>query len=795
MPDANTVTVRSVNARPVFCAGHKIATDPITLVATPTTLADLYSKRAALVVEWWPLSYIGPDGGCPGATQAAERAAKQARDTARAALQASLASTVAAARTMAVATLPPATPPSAATAPKEPAAAATEPALQPAMAEPVWTYDPSAPVPEPPWVRRTTSVTPAAEKKREVGTYKNKDAAQVAGSMFGQLAEQLKALGVQPPTTQVAQELGPGLTLERLIDTLAYEGSKFYPSRVQRALVRATDGRSTAGPLAPPTMAANADPAVSAPLSVEEHFYHFGSWSPLGPIAMPPRLVYLRSGIRSGKTKLAAIGVIKSALTCIARRPPTPEEIAAGAEIGADGLVHALQANETLKVFFVTPKVSQSAAAFNYVVGAIMGSPRLAKCVIKRNTEELRLRRPCDGVEISFRCEAASPQGNNLRSGWLAGAIFDEAAFFDQNDDAAVTLQDNVTAALARLLTGAQIWLPSSPWADDGYWHEEHDKHQKRAAKQGADSEALAFHSSSRRLNPALPVGLEETIADPMERAREYDATPVSAMSDLFFPPGVLALAIDNSRTHSAGTVRLPPIAGIHHYAGVDLGFRENSSTLAIARNVMRVVRGADDIPRPVDVATVAYHEELIAPVGKPLVPSDVVGGFGRTCQQYGCASMRGDFHYVDTAIEHLAKLPGNPITYDAWAPTQERTAAMFSRVRELMTEGRISLPNDPRLVSQFKLVLGRKSGGGKFQVVLPRVGRAHCDLVVSAVTALALAAEGASNVLAYESNYDHKVDIGMGRVPVARAQEDGGGDGIGQGWGGFGADRSTTDW
>lgn len=786
-PTTVTVIARSRSGRTVYAAGAALGLRPVTFTDPPeVTLRDLWAQRSALAVTW-PAAWVAPDGSLPGAAQAAEAAAFL--------------------QTLAAEPAPVEQPPVA--APDEPEKPDDAPDVAVVVAAPP-TPSPVAPernpfeVPlEPTWVR-APAPAPAEDAPKKAkpapAAYADREGAAVASAMMDRLKASMKAAGVKASPAPAVRGLGPGMTLEWLLDTLAEEGAAdMRLSRTQRAMVRATDGRATWGLLAPPSVplsaeglaAAGISPAAVAPLTREEHHYHFGTFNHFDPTEAPPKLVFLRSGIRSGKTYLAAIGVIKSALSCSVRRPLTEAEIAAGSKPDADGMVHALQQGESIRVVFCTPKAEQSKKAFDYVMGAFLASPRLKALVVKQTTEILHIRRPHDGVIVEFVMVAASPRGNNVRSGWLAGAIFDESAFFDDGDSAAVNLRDNVTAAVSRLLPGAQIWLPSSPWSDEGYWHEKHAEAQKRAAESGPATDAIAFHSSSRALNPALPKGQEETVSDPMERAREYDAQPVNAGSNTFFGRDILLRCVNDARTAESGRVILSPIAGVPHYAGTDLAFRENSSTLAIARNTQRPREGSRV---PVDVVELAYTEELIPPKGRPLVPSEVIHAFGRTCQAYGCATMRGDYHAIDTAVEQLAKMSGPTVAYDAWAPTPDKIVAAFSRVRELMSEGRVDLPNDPRLLSQFKCVLGKALTGGRFQIILPRQGRAHTDLVVAAVHAIAQAADGAGSVLTYDTTYDRYATLGLtDRVLPRTADRDDGRDGRGGEWGG-GSDRALDD-
>jgi hypothetical protein len=514
-------------------------------------------------------------------------------------------------------------------------------------------------------------------------------------------------------------DLVPGqLTLERLLDDASLVN--FRMSVVQRAMVRAAGGMP-----------------VGDILSEDKKKYHFGG------VHLPdirPRTVIPRTGVRAGKTYISACAMIDSMLTCSLRHVPTKEELDGGVLPDSDGMT-GVRPGEQIKCLIVTPRAHQGKQAFGYIVGALNASQRLKKLIVHSTLETITIRRPCDGKEIRVEMVAASPRGNNLRGFWLAGVLFDEAAFWG-DDDAAVNLRDNVGAAVTRLLPGAQCWMPSSPWADSGLYHE---LFEKAFSPKLRDSDTLAFHSDSRALNPALDRKLESDARaeDPQNAAREYDAIPLSSLSNLFFPPPAIVLCTDMSRTAENGNLTLEPYPGVPHFAGSDLGFRKNSSTLAICR------------VRLDPIIELAYYEEWIPQPGTPLKASVVVHSFGASCQQYGCDELRGDNAYLHDALEHLESLPGPAVSYDSYNPTQTENAAMFTQFRTLLCEGRINMPNDPRLLGQLKKVLGKPIAGGRMQIMLPKQGAAHGDLVVAFVHAAVMAANGAKR----QAGWDHRWD------------------------------------
>lgn len=697
-PQRYTVTVRSASPRGVPAGGRVWGRAPVAVEVDATTLRDLWTKRRELEVAW-PWGWQDPSGGWPGGQHAPAPPPPEPTPLPEPAA-------VAPATAMPATAQPVEASPLALPEPVVPASAA---APADATAEPA---PPALPVPVP-------AAPPPALLPITLVPYDPRHAGPAA-TLWGYLPDLLRQRGVRPVST-----VGEGLTLEKLFELVP----NFTPSAPQVALARAINGQP-----------------VGDVLPDERLLFHFGCSTQMRLWCTKPRVIYLRCGIRAGKTYVAALGVLVSALTCSTRRPLTPDEVAAGVEADADGLVPALRQGERARVVMVTPKASQSSQAFGYVLNAVESIEELRRLIVHKTTETLLLRRPHDGVEVLFEMVAASPRGNNIRSGWLAGALFDESAFFGDGPGAAITLTDNLAAATTRMLPGAQVWLPSSPWSDQWSWHETIE-----AALGHPSEDVLAFHSDSVSFNPSIDRSLIEAARrkDPLEAAREYDAKPLSSLGNAFFPPAVIAMAL----AVAPGRLRiLPPDATLTHHAGSDLGFRRNSSALAIAR--------ARD-----EVVELAYMEERMPMPGAPLKPSEVCQAFGRTCLQYGAGAMRGDLHYAETARENLDRIRETDdltarvigaIDYTEWAPTLDNISAMYTTMRDLMAEGKLSLPDDPRLLSQIKGVLSKPIGGGKLQVHLPKQGRAHADLLVAVAQAVEDASVGARHVGTYDARWDN---------------------------------------
>lgn len=531
---------------------------------------------------------------------------------------------------------------------------------------------------------------------------------------------------------------GP-LTLERLV--CSADLGALAASDAQLALIRAADGKPLNDVLPPDRMRFHFHVEQLPGEPANDGLLWNGDRLP----SRRPRLVVLRTGVRAGKTLISVLALLLSVLTCRFRRPPTPEELARGVRPAADGMV-GVRTGELVRAVIVAPRLELTRAPFAHLVSTMNASPALkALFVAKPLAESCKIRRP-DGHEVEIKCLAADAGGANLRSTWLAGALFDEADFHD-DEDKSVNLTENLRACAARMLTGAQIWIPSSPWAEGSAF----DKLIGEIFKEQLRDGRLAFHSDTFSMNPTA--NREEAAAmrrtDPDNAAREYDAIPFGAGAELFYPEDAIRQTFTRTEVYLASgdgnrIEVLVPEPRYAHTAGGDLGFRGNSSALSISRSEVGRVR-------------LAFRLELRPERGKSLKPSEVVREFAFWCMRYGAPAIIGDRHYADTAHEELSKLRRaleDPSKADAgqrawvervracpfartakvpmyieWDTSQKHTAEAHTEMRRRMQEGLVELPADDRMREQCRETKRRAGTGGHVQILLPRKGMAHGDL------------------------------------------------------------------
>lgn len=428
-------------------------------------------------------------------------------------------------------------------------------------------------------------------------------------------------------------------------------------------------------------------------ISDEQSIEHFGC-ALAGLSRSGCRTVAVRAGGRGGKTsRLLAPKALHAAWTV-----PLP----------------TLAPGEVASAILVAPDTKLARQALSFVVGYVHSSPTLTKALEGEPTKEgVEFHRP-DGKRVRVEVLAATRGGRGVRARTLVFAGLDEAAFFFDETTGVVNDADVYRAVLQRVVPGGQVWIVSTPWlADTGLLE------QTIAKNFGTHEHALCCTAGTRALNPNWdPTGeIERDLReqDPVAATREIDGVPLSSGAATFFEPATLKNCTDDALTLPRAMQH-----GEVATAGGDFGFKRNSSTLVIAH-------------RSKEVITVGDLLELQPATGAPLKPSEVVGAFAERLRGHaGLTLLMADGHYSESVNEHLAnhKLGYIP------APTE--VAETYVKVRALMREGRVKMPNHPRLLAQLRAVQWRPNPGGSISIVLPkeRTG-AHCDLVSALVLAI----------------------------------------------------------
>lgn len=457
-----------------------------------------------------------------------------------------------------------------------------------------------------------------------------------------------------------------------------------------------------------PLIAAIADASAGhrpARIDDETALRHFGCRLAELPVAAP-RTAVVRAGGRGGKTsRLLAPKALHAAWTV-----PVP----------------TLGKGEHAYSLILAPDLGLARQTFSFCRGYVEDSATLrAALVAEPKADELTLRRP-DGKLVTVRVAAATRGGKGGRGKTLVFAGMDEACFFFDEASGVVNDSEIYRAVIQRIVPGGQCWIVSTPWiALVGLLEE------LLAKNFGHHRQALCCVAPTRALNPSwdpdrtIEADLREN--DPDNAAREIDAEPLTAGSGAFFDRSAIEAAVDDARP-----LVLMPQAGGTYGAGADFAFRRDSSALAVVQAIT-------------DRFHLAAMEERRPQKGLPLKPSAVVDGFAAVMARYGVGEVACDSHERDAVAAELVR---HAITATAIPDGQAGKAATYTFLRTLLREGRLHLPDDPRLRRQLQAVTSRAMPGGGLSVTSPRqAGGGHGDLVSALVAAAWMAREPASRV------------------------------------------------
>ncbi len=434
-------------------------------------------------------------------------------------------------------------------------------------------------------------------------------------------------------------------------------------SPLQRAVCRIADGRKL-GALAE-------DPAVitalGGPMAISE----------LATMRERPREVAILSGIRVGKSLIAAALAVSWALTCD---------------------VSKLGPGEVPRVSIVSLTKDLADVVFSHVVGRLQQSPLLAGLVIGEPSADCLLLRHPTGRPIEIQVVAGSRAGASLVARWSAGCIFDEFPRMVGGSEGVVNWDDMRNGVVLRLLKGAQLVHIGSPWAPEGPAFELVDK---RLGQPGPD--LVVIKATAPAMNPFYwtPDVIEQAKSKPNAYRTDVLAE-FSAPEERLFDPDMLGRAM---RPESS------PEPGQTYSAAMDPATRGNSWTFGVftrtgARKRMVVAR------------------EATGSRGAPLSPREVFRDIiAPECARFSIKSIDTDQYYID-ALQDIAREFGLSLVQTPL--TEREKVERFVAIKTKLEEGEVELVTEVR--SDLQRLQKRVTQNG-VQVVLPQTGDGrHCD-------------------------------------------------------------------
>lgn len=431
---------------------------------------------------------------------------------------------------------------------------------------------------------------------------------------------------------------------------------------LQRAICRVIEGRGL-GKLAE-------DPSVQSSLRADRL------------PKKPPAHVVLLSGIRGGKSLIAAALGVWASQTCV--------------------LDH-LGPGEIPRFSIVSLKKDLADVVLNHLIGNLMSNPALKALMMgDPSTDSVTLRHP-SGRPVEIKVVAGSRAGASVVARWSAGLVADEAPRMFGQEDGVINLDDLRTAVRGRLLPGAQIFEIGSPWAPFGPVYE-----TVTAYEDNPSDGVVVIRGTGPAMNPYW--WTEKRCKD-LEKSDPvaYQTDVLAKFADIgetMFPQAILDKC---TRKHP---VVLPYEKGHEYAAAIDPATRGNAWTLVIATR-----RG--------DRKRVALCREWIGSPTRPLKPRDVLAEVAEICRGYGL-----DWAYTDQwaadALQDLAGLEGMDLLIEDW--TSRGKVQAFASLQAEMAQGLVEIPPGSRLKKDLNLVKKKATQAG-VAIELPKTpdGR-HCD-------------------------------------------------------------------
>lgn len=394
------------------------------------------------------------------------------------------------------------------------------------------------------------------------------------------------------------------------------------------------------------------------------------------------------AGIRGGKTLMAALAVTF---------------FTQNVDLTRGRGAHLLR-GEVPRVSIVSVSKDQAESAYNYIRGAVEGSPALSPLLAKApTTDTITLRHP-SGREMEICVVAGSKAGSSLVGRWCAGVIFDEAPLMSLEDEGVVNLRDMVTNVRPRMLSGAKILFIGSPWGNDGFVYKLHEDNFEKP-----NQKAIIVRAQGDKLNPVAWTEEEQKLLLEKDE-RSYR---VNFLAEFMDPESAMysSRSVDAAMKHQDLVV--PPTPGKKYSAAIDPGTRGNAWTFGIAET--------DD-----NVTYKVVYVQQWRGGYEPLKPSEVFTDMLPRLEEYGCKqSVRTDQWSVD-ALRELALQQGIGLSEITLTPKNRTKRYESLRVR--LDEGLLELPADPQVRSDLLAVKKRVTSEG-FKIILPEtVDGRHCD-------------------------------------------------------------------
>jgi hypothetical protein len=358
---------------------------------------------------------------------------------------------------------------------------------------------------------------------------------------------------------------------------------------------------------------------------------------------------------------------------------------------------------------------------FNHLVGNLQASDMLRPMIVGNpSSDAVELYTP-SGRKVEIKVTALSRAGSTLVGRWLAGCIFDEAPRMGGDEETVLSLDQARHAVRGRLLKGAQILYPGSPWAPAGPIYEMTQKYFGHVS----NADVLVIRAPGWVLNPYYwtPERLEK------EKKADPTAYMMNVCAEFGDPEQTLIPSTAIEACRRASNDAIPSKDNLQYVAAMDPATRGNAWTLTILS-----CEGMRQNFHPIFSCVLA--KQWRGSPREPLSPDQILREIADICQSYGLDNAITD-QYAADALTDIARRYGFRLYPETL--TGPKRLELFDKLRLLILEEALSLPNDPFVYRDLISVKKRLTTNG-YTIVLPSTGDGrHSDY--AAALALAMTA------------------------------------------------------
>ncbi len=399
-----------------------------------------------------------------------------------------------------------------------------------------------------------------------------------------------------------------------------------------------------------------------------------------------PQTIILLSGARCGKSRLISAVAAKAAL--------------AGADISR------LHRGERARVSVLSTVVDVARSTFGQILGGFQSSPLLRPQLHGKPRHASFDVRHTFGAPVEIQVVAGARSGNTLVSRWCAGAVIDEAPRQASGSDGyAINIEDQLDSLSARMLPGAQIFLPGSPIGPTGYVYSRFQEHFGKPSE-----DFLVIRAPAYLLNPYwwTPERVSKLRDSDLDNFRSECLGEFRGTDDAVFPAEAIQAAM-----RAEGDDVVDPLGG-RHFAAIDPATRQNAWTFCIGT-----------ISRE-GLVTVSYATQWTGSRKSPLNPATIFSEMKPLMDRYGVKECASDQYHFD-ANKELAKQAG--IKLKLVTTSASNKYEMYEDLRQKFIQGEISIPHDQDIRSDLLMVRKRITPRGAPTIVLQAgTGGRHCD-------------------------------------------------------------------